>query len=1548
MKHASTTRKALSVLLSVLMVFGYVGLLSGLPGLVKSSAATVSVNSYEALRSAINTANSASDTTTIQLSGNISVGEVAALPAITKSVILDLHGYGITFSYTGECGSRDDNGEYQLPSGNQGPTSRTDEYLESALINVAAGGSLQIVNKSGTDSTVMAHTRLQRNSTSALTQTHSGATSSNLIYSAGTLILGDKTNAGYNNFTLYANSSCYCDGNKTLIDYNNYNTSACAFTVTVNGSNAKLFMYGGKINASATSRCFYNAVANARCYALNIINAWTAEIYGGEANIVNTSDGTGVQCVTDTDCDGNDCVFAAVRTGTSNVYIFDLTSDVYAHAGGDTQEANLNASNIYAYSGSPVIYGADLNAHVTKSGTDSAEAKMYNIRGSYRIANNGQLSPSTTYGSDLGYVGVDREDNSMDETHAQHFRTVFMLADNIAENGVYLWGKASFRDFLSAYNTSSDAYFGRAQTYLNDGSTHAASTLLNYERTGYTQIGWQGATSIYGAGSTDVTSDTAAGLNDGNGGCLYLYPVWRANVYYIAFNGNGNTGGTAPMRILKTYDQPITLPAGGSLEKTGRVFTGWQTETNGGDSYAALGVLDVDYSTGAPAQEGAPTVTLYATWGNNAHTITYDLAGGRMPAGQTNPASYNGTEAVGSIVLKSPVRDGYAFAGWMDDRFMTVSIVDLALPFAGADPVDLSFEAMWAENEYVITFDPNVEYGGYEYNENMVTQTVAYSETANLTANGYRANVSGYSFAGWNTAADGSGVGFADLEEVTGERLAALEGLTPIVASGGYTYQYGVKLYAQWDYMAYDIVYDGNGARVPVDAQTRYDVNSAIVLPEVSKFAYTFTGWKVTATETVKWKVGDVYSGTVEAGKIGNVSLQAQFTPVNYTITYTGEYVPENTTQTYNIEGTAALLLPEGEGFEFIGWKVVPQEDVENNWLVVPADLEEGAEIPDTIYPATELVTGKYGDVTLLAKWAKAKFSFTANTGAGATVAGAPDEVEYGESYTFTVTMDENHNDTLPTADDIGIENAQVVSAVAEGSVLTVTIGDVTGNVVVSIPTVGNENAVTIDGSGYKASNVAADTTATYGGSFTLEVTVADGYENLVVTLDGDALTADADSTETVYRFTVDPVNGALAFTVSADKKVYDITLLDANGDPFTTLQVAFEATPAYDGDTPVKTATAEYTYSFEGWDLDPNATVPAGFVAVDGPATYYPIYSKTKNSYTITFMNEDGTGQIGTETVEFGTRPAWTGDVPTKDPENDIAFVFAGWTNEVGGTVLSTMPRVQGEATYYAVFAEANAIWVTFEDYDHTEILRKKIAEGSTPVYDGPELTREETAEYSYAFAGWSPALGPITRDTVYTAQYDATRRSYTIKFLDENGETLSEQTLEYGATPAYTVPSKDADENGHYIANGWSPAITTVKGNAEYTAQYVFRAHSWSDPAPAEGFTCTEGGTLVCTCTVGGETKEEEVGPIDHQFGDWVTVTPATFTATGLERRTCTFCGETEERPIPMREGDPNAGGECPICGKVHSKDLIDWVVGIVHQFLYFFRMITGRFSG
>ena len=307
-------------------------------------------------------------------------------------------------------------------------------------------------------------------------------------------------------------------------------------------------------------------------------------------------------------------------------------------------------------------------------------------------------------------------------------------------------------------------------------------------------------------------------------------------------------------------------------------------------------------------------------------------------------------------------------------------------------------------------------------------------------------------------------------------------------------------------------------------------------------------------------------------------------------------------------------------------------------------------------------------------------------------------------------------------------------------------------------------------------------------------------------------------------------------------KRKYDITWVDGNGATLKTEQVAYGQTPAYTGATPTKTATAQYTYTF-------NNTWSPAIVAVTEDATYTAQFGSTVNKYTITWVDGNG-ATLKTEQVEYGQTPAYTGATPTKTATAQYTYTF-------NNTWSPAIVAVTGAATYTAQFGSTvNKYTITWVDGNGATLKTEQVAYGTTPAYTGETPTKTATAQYTYTFNNtWSPALASVTGDATYTAQFNSTVNKYDITWVDGNGETLLSEQLAYGQMPNYTgeTPGKEMTTGVVYTFKGWDSEPTTVTGNATYTATFLedprpypvlwvdwdghtlaWRQRSYGDPAP------------------------------------------------------------------------------------------------------------------
>ena len=109
---------------------------------------------------------------------------------------------------------------------------------------------------------------------------------------------------------------------------------------------------------------------------------------------------------------------------------------------------------------------------------------------------------------------------------------------------------------------------------------------------------------------------------------------------------------------------------------------------------------------------------------------------------------------------------------------------------------------------------------------------------------------------------------------------------------------------------------------------------------------------------------------------------------------------------------------------------------------------------------------------------------------------------------------------------------------------------------------------------------------------------------------------------------------------------------------------------PEYNGATPEKAATAQYTYTFKGWDKE--------VVAVTGEVTYTATFESIVNTYTVTWKNEDGS-VLKTDEVAYGATPAYTGATPEKAADDDYTYTFSSWDK--------ALSAVTGNVEYVAQF---------------------------------------------------------------------------------------------------------------------------------------------------------------------------------------------------------------------------------------------------------------------
>jgi uncharacterized repeat protein (TIGR02543 family) len=134
-------------------------------------------------------------------------------------------------------------------------------------------------------------------------------------------------------------------------------------------------------------------------------------------------------------------------------------------------------------------------------------------------------------------------------------------------------------------------------------------------------------------------------------GNVTLYAKWQSVIQYtVTYSANGASS-KAPDALTVDPGTVITLPDTGNLTNGTKVFTGWNTQANGGGT---------SYAVGASFTVSG-NITFYAKW-ENRYTITFAANGGsgNAPASQTvDPGTVITLPGVGNMSYSGKTFDGW-------------------------------------------------------------------------------------------------------------------------------------------------------------------------------------------------------------------------------------------------------------------------------------------------------------------------------------------------------------------------------------------------------------------------------------------------------------------------------------------------------------------------------------------------------------------------------------------------------------------------------------------------------------------------------------------------------------------------------------------------------------------------------------------------------------------------------------------------------------------------------------------------------------------------
>ena len=464
-----------------------------------------------------------------------------------------------------------------------------------------------------------------------------------------------------------------------------------------------------------------------------------------------------------------------------------------------------------------------------------------------------------------------------------------------------------------------------------------------------------------------------------------LTAKWRVSGSGVTFNTNGGTFNTTYVKSWNngyynasstsalrhySYNESIATPPSGYnwvpdtrvTSRSGYVFDGWYTAASGGTKiFNSDGTLVPSISGYSNASKQwlkyDANVTLYAHWGANNYTVTYDNNLGQMDAWGTSykerwTRTYDSGTGLYSIacagtggweLLYLPISTtanhkykvtfdyqipsaytssvagiGYqAVTSLTNSNLSGSSLATAYLPKAVTAKTSgsLSFTATGTVTYFVLNFGmvadgvtTTIKFGNVKvYDETSGTYVFAPSPaTQSKTSGGQYGTLSsvsrsGYTFNGWYTAPSGG---------------------TKIETTTTYSAGANQTLYAHWTMGTYTQTYrsnGGNGGNSSAETIGYWDVWISKAASTYSKAGYTFNCWQ-SSTSSSCYSGGGWWYASAGAGS--SRYLDATWTANNYTLTFNangGSVSTTSKTVTYGNTYTD-LPTPTRAGYTFGGW----------------------------------------------------------------------------------------------------------------------------------------------------------------------------------------------------------------------------------------------------------------------------------------------------------------------------------------------------------------------------------------------------------------------------------------------------------------------------------------------------------------------------------------------------------------------------------------------------------------------------------------------------
>lgn len=911
------------------------------------------------------------------------------------------------------------------------------------------------------------------------------------------------------------------------------------------------------------------------------------------------------------------------------------------------------------------------------------------------------------------------------------------------------------------------------------------------------------------ATNADASATVTVGYNN------TLYAVWKVKNYTITYSDANYDSTTNPTNYnVETADFTLSNPT-----RTGYTFRGWSGTGLSGDSNKTVTI-----TTGS---HGNRTYT--ANWDKNDYTVEY-LKGAASATGSTASQSAK-YDTPFNIAANGFEYEGHSFTGWKGQNNTTYQPGQQVSNLTSVADGTFTMTAQWSVNKYNVVYDNMLDMQAWQavLAENPgvncdITATTDTGFTAQSTA-----GTDGYT--NWSPAMPvTAGVDYKVITNMTGsgyqvvaEWLNSAQNHIDYSTADTQTSTFTVHENAAFMRIRFNVTANNtitcsNVRVVKVDENALLNRSNVTVsrsgklfnygsdyttdLPSVSRTGYEFAGWCTDyEAETAVASGATVPSQTLH--------LWSKWNQIEYTINYNldgGTNHADNPAK-YTVEDEVVLEQPTKPGHTFTGWT---------------------GSNGNTAQLSVTIPKGSTGTKSYTANWSVNEYTITFDCDNGTTP--ESHQVRYQNqvnnlkpanptkdttpefTYTFSGWLSSTTgtlyrpNDSLPIATEDVTYTAQYTTTTNR---YTVTWLNADGNLLET-----DSNVLYNSDPEYNGATPTKDPDSQYQYEWS-------GWElNGVPYGEND---------------TLPKVTGNMTFTAtySTEDREYTITWFDDDGETVLDSQTRVHGTGViYRGQLPTKAGDDQYSYSFEAF-MDGN--VPRALnetIILDSDKTLIAQYSRSVNTYTVTWVGANGTLETDTG-VPYGTQPSFDlygGADPTKEADDAATYEFIGWKSSITGeTILNVqlLNTVTGNVTFTAQFEphtrQYNIYW---RNYNGDSLGASLVDYGTRPVYGGATPFRAPSYTTEYVFAGWCSSgsvyfpdgteLPSVTGEETYTAYYTEEVRLYTVRWIDEDGNELEVDSgvYHYNDHPTFDdtnpIPPKQANAAFTYTFGGWRDIIS------------------------------------------------------------------------------------------------------------------------------------------